>query len=128
MTNVVNCLRVGVALSVLALCSACEAPPEPSSIRTNVEALASDALEGRMTGTPGIEQAAAHIVAELARLTKLAKGTRPKTRAAARIGEPGLEDGLRICRQRLDGIDGDHQVVAGKSGLCVSEKIAGFPA
>ncbi len=65
MTNVVNCVRVGVALSVLALCSACEAPPEPSSIRTNVEALASDALEGRMTGTPGIEQAAAHIVAEL---------------------------------------------------------------
>jgi hypothetical protein len=65
MAKVVNCVRVGVALSVLALCSACEAPPEPSSIRTNVEALASDALEGRMTGTPGIEQAAAHIVAEL---------------------------------------------------------------
>ena len=65
MTKVVNCVRVGVALSVLALCSACEAQPEPSSIRTNVEALASDALEGRMTGTPGIEQAAAHIVAEL---------------------------------------------------------------
>ena len=65
MTNVVNCLRGGVAVSVLALCSAGEAPPEPSSIRTNVEALASDALEGRMTGTPGIEQAAAHIVAEL---------------------------------------------------------------
>ena len=61
MTNV----RVGVVLSVLALCSACEAPPEPSSIRTNVEALASDALEGRLTGTPGIEQAADHIIAEL---------------------------------------------------------------
>lgn len=37
----------------------------PSSIRANVERLASDALEGRLTGTDGIRQAADHIVAEL---------------------------------------------------------------
>ena len=38
---------------------------EPSSIQTNVEVLASDALEGRLTGTDGIRRAADHIVAEL---------------------------------------------------------------
>ena len=38
---------------------------EPSSIRANVEFLASDALEGRFTGSPGIRRAADRIVAEL---------------------------------------------------------------
>lgn len=38
---------------------------EPSSIRANVEFLASDALEGRFTGSAGIRRAADHIVAEL---------------------------------------------------------------
>lgn len=38
---------------------------EPSSIRANVEFLASDALEGRFTGSPGIRRAAEHLVAEL---------------------------------------------------------------
>ena len=38
---------------------------EPSSIRANVELLASDALEGRFTGSAGIRQAADHIIAEL---------------------------------------------------------------
>ena len=41
------------------------APAEPSSIRANVEVLASDAFEGRLTGTDGIHQAAEHIIAEL---------------------------------------------------------------
>ena len=36
-----------------------------SSIRRNVERLASDALEGRLTGTDGIRMAADHIIAEL---------------------------------------------------------------
>lgn len=38
---------------------------EPSSIRANVEFLASDALEGRFTGSAGIRRAADHIVSEL---------------------------------------------------------------
>ena len=38
---------------------------EPSSIRANVEFLASDALEGRFTGSAGIRRAAEHLVAEL---------------------------------------------------------------
>ena len=38
---------------------------EPSSIRANVEYLASDALEGRFTGSEGIRKAADHIIAEL---------------------------------------------------------------
>ena len=65
--------RVMVAVFVVALVSACAAQPaatpepqrEPSSIQTNVEVLASDAFEGRLTGTTGIQQAAAHIIAEL---------------------------------------------------------------
>ena len=36
-----------------------------SSIRRNVERLASDALEGRLTGTNGIRMAADHIIAEI---------------------------------------------------------------
>ena len=52
------------ACTVLVACVA-EAPPAPSSIRGNVEALASDAFEGRLTGTEGIRRAADHIIAEL---------------------------------------------------------------
>ena len=73
MNDLVNGMRSGVALCVLALASSCgvqqepasEPEREPSSIRANVEHLASDALEGRQTGTAGIQQAADHIVAEL---------------------------------------------------------------
>ncbi len=62
-----------VAVVAVALISACvpqpAATPEPqrtpSSIQTNVEVLASDAFEGRLTGTTGIQQAAAYIIAEL---------------------------------------------------------------
>ena len=63
-----------VAVFACALTAACAAqsaatpepqPREPSSIQTNVEVLASDAFEGRLTGTIGIQQAAEHIVAEL---------------------------------------------------------------
>ncbi len=42
-----------------------ERPQELSSIRDNVERLASDALEGRLTGTDGIRLAADHIIGEL---------------------------------------------------------------
>ena len=64
-------VRSRVALSAVATLAACAADPqpppsaEPSSIRANVEILASDAFEGRLTGTTGIQQAAAHIIAEL---------------------------------------------------------------
>lgn len=47
-------------------CAPAEPPaPEPSSIRANVEVLASDAFGGRLTGSAGIQQAADHIVGEL---------------------------------------------------------------
>ena len=59
--------RSWVIVGAAALCVTCAqpAPPTPSSIRTNVEVLASDAFEGRLTGTAGIRQAAEHIIAEL---------------------------------------------------------------
>ena len=61
---------VGVSLAVLALGSGgafaqSGTDGEPSSIRANVEYLASDALEGRFTGSEGIRKAADHIIAEL---------------------------------------------------------------
>ena len=61
---------VGVSLAVLALGSGgafaqSGADGEPSSIRANVELLASDALEGRFTGSAGIRKAADHIIGEL---------------------------------------------------------------
>ena len=70
MSYLVSGVRSYVVLCAVVVLAACAAelqpaPPEPSSIQTNVEALASDALEGRLTGTPGIEQAADHIIAEL---------------------------------------------------------------
>ncbi len=58
-----GCAAAG-ACTVLAACVA-ETPPGPSSIRSNVEVLASDAFEGRLTGTEGIRRAADHIIAEL---------------------------------------------------------------
>ena len=74
----VNKVRTGlparvVVVGALSLLPACAGPsqppaepaPEPSSIRANVEALASDGFEGRLTGTDGIRQAADHIIAEL---------------------------------------------------------------
>ncbi len=72
MSFLVSGMRYGVLLCAV-LVSACVAQPagtpepqrEPSSIQTNVEVLASDAFEGRMTGTTGIQQAAEHIVTEL---------------------------------------------------------------
>ena len=72
MSFLVSGMRSGVLLCAV-LVSACVAQPaatpepqrEPSSIQTNVEVLASDAFEGRMTGTTGIQQAAEHIVTEL---------------------------------------------------------------
>ena len=62
---------VGVGLAVLAFGSAgalaqSGTDGEPSSIRANVEYLASDELEGRFTGSDGIRKAADHIIAELA--------------------------------------------------------------
>ena len=61
---------VGVSLAVVALASGgalaqSGTDGEPSSIRANVEFLASDALEGRFTGSEGIRKAADHIIAEL---------------------------------------------------------------
>ena len=58
------------ALALVAACGAQQEPApepqrEPSSIRANVELLASDALEGRQTGSAGIQEAANHIIAEL---------------------------------------------------------------
>lgn len=55
---------LAVGLAWLPACAA-EMVPAPSSIRTNVEILSSDAFEGRLTGTDGIRAAANHIVAEL---------------------------------------------------------------
>ena len=71
MSYLVRSVRSCVALCAGATLAACAAepppapPPEPSSIQANVEVLASDAFEGRMTGTTGIQQAAEYIVAEL---------------------------------------------------------------
>lgn len=61
---------VGVSLAVLALASGgalaqSGTDGEPSSIRANVEYLASDELEGRFTGSEGIRKAADHIIGEL---------------------------------------------------------------
>ena len=55
---------LAVGLAWLPACAS-ETVPAPSSIRTNVEILASDAFEGRLTGTEGIRFAATHIVGEL---------------------------------------------------------------
>ena len=61
---------VGVSLAVVALAAGgafaqSGTDGEPSSIRANVEFLASDELEGRFTGSEGIRRAADHIIAEL---------------------------------------------------------------
>ena len=62
-------VRFGVAAGAAAVCVTCAAPappaPTPSSIQTTVETLAADAMDGRLTGTPGIQAAAEFVIAEL---------------------------------------------------------------
>ena len=59
-------LRFPAVALAFALATACAVPPpESSSIRENVERLASDEFGGRLTGTDGIRLAADHIVTEL---------------------------------------------------------------
>ena len=83
------------AVATLAACAADDQPApsaEPSSIQTNVEVLASDALEGRLTGTDGIRRAADHIVAELEAI-----GAEPLP------GSDGYRLGFRYTGRATDG-------------------------
>ena len=69
MTKVATFVGVGLAGLVLGSGGASAqsgADGVPSSIRANVEYLASDELEGRFTGSEGIRKAADHIIGELA--------------------------------------------------------------
>jgi len=64
-------------LSVLAVlatvaASAAAQPAAPISTRTHVERLASPAMEGRLSGSPGEQQAAQYLVEQLTRM-----GARP---------------------------------------------------
>ena len=69
MIYVYSGVRAGVMVCAMVLLAECAVKPQPapapSSIQSNVEVLASDAFEGRLTGTTGIQQAAEHIIAEL---------------------------------------------------------------
>ena len=58
---------VPTAACVVATIASCSGPPEPATLDTRVlvEALASDDLEGRLTGTDGSRKAADYIVAQL---------------------------------------------------------------
>ena len=75
----------------------------PSSIRTNVEILASDAFEGRLTGTDGIRAAADHIVAELAALGAEPLPTTDDYRLPFEFTGSTSDGGTRV---RLEGADG----------------------
>jgi hypothetical protein len=58
-------------LTCLILLGAATASADEAALRRDVEYLASDALEGRLTGTPGARAAAAHLAAELEALGAL---------------------------------------------------------
>ena len=110
MNYFVSGVRCCVGMGAVALLGACGAEPQvvgpgepsvPSSIRANVEILASDAFEGRMTGTPGIQQAAAHITAELEAIG-----------AVPLPGSDGYRQAFQFTGQATDGgttlrVDGD---------------------
>lgn len=61
-------LAPAVLAPLLALGFAAAAAADEAALRRDVEYLASDALEGRLTGSPGARAAAAHLAAELAAL------------------------------------------------------------
>ena len=63
-------IRLAVVFSVIAAASpqAQTATPAPSTTKRHVEALAADALEGRLAGSPGERQAADYLVTELRRI------------------------------------------------------------
>jgi len=73
------CLLLAVLLAASTACSrqpadsgavaaASATTPAAQRIRADVQALADDAMQGRLTGTPGFELAARHVAAEFARI------------------------------------------------------------
>jgi hypothetical protein len=89
----------------LAFLSACapETQSAPSSIQANVEVLASDAFEGRLTGTDGIRFAANHIIAELEAFGAEPLPTADGYRLPFQFTGSTIDGGTRV---RLDGTDG----------------------
>ena len=89
----------------LAFLSACapETEPAPLSIQANVEVLASDAFEGRLTGTDGIRFAANHIIAELEAFGAEPLPTADGYRLPFQFTGSTTDGGTRV---RLDGTDG----------------------
>jgi hypothetical protein len=90
------------ALGFLSACAP-ETQPAPSSIQANVEVLASDAFEGRLTGTDGIRFAANHIIAELEAFGAEPLPTADGYRLAFQFTGSTTDGGTRV---RLDGTDG----------------------
>lgn len=97
--------RASLVTGALGFLSACapETQPAPSSIQANVEVLASDAFEGRLTGTDGIRFAANHIIAELEAFGAEPLPTADGYRLAFQFTGSTTDGGTRV---RLDGTDG----------------------
>ena len=97
--------RAGLMTVGLAWLPACasDTVPAPSSIRVNVEILASDAFEGRLTGTDGIRSAANHIVAELEALGAEPLPTTADYRLPFEFTGSTTDGGTQV---RLGGADG----------------------
>ena len=97
--------RASLVTGGLAFLSACapETQPAPSSIQANVEVLASDAFEGRLTGTDGIRFAANHIIAELEAFGAEPLPTADGYRLPFQFTGSTTDGGTRV---RLDGTDG----------------------
>jgi len=101
----VTVCRASLVTGGLAFLSACapETQPAPSSIQANVEVLASDAFEGRLTGTDGIRFAANHIIAELEAFGAEPLPTADGYRLPFQFTGSTTDGGTRV---RLDGTDG----------------------
>ena len=95
-------VRLAIWLAWLPACAS-ETVPAPSSIRTNVEILASDAFEGRLTGTEGIRFAATHIVGELEALGAVPLPMTEDYRLPFQFTGSTTDGGTRV---RIGGADG----------------------
>ena len=80
---------------------------EPSSIRSNVEFLASDALEGRFTGSEGIRKAADHIIAELEAIGAAPLPGRADFRLPFEFTGSARDEGSSLRLETADGLRWD---------------------
>ncbi len=91
-------------LAVLLLLSPQDEPVSTSALKEHVAFLASPALEGRESGSPGYLKAAEYVAAQFAKLGLKAPAAPPNVVGLLEGSDPKLKDELLVIGANLDGL------------------------